>query len=35
LQLLASPVWLDVADGKVLIETTLPRQAVSLLRLEW
>jgi xylan 1,4-beta-xylosidase len=35
LQLLASPVWLDVADGKVTIETAMPRQAVSLLRLEW
>jgi xylan 1,4-beta-xylosidase len=35
LQLLASPVWLDVTDGKVMIETALPRQAVSLLRLEW
>ena len=35
LQLLASPAWLDVDDGKVTIETTLPRQAVSLLRLKW
>jgi xylan 1,4-beta-xylosidase len=35
LQLLASPEWLDVAGGKVTIATALPRQAVSLLRLEW
>jgi xylan 1,4-beta-xylosidase len=35
LQLLASPIWLDVADGKVTIEMAMPRQAVSLLRLEW
>jgi len=35
LQLLTSPEWLDVKDGKATIETTLPRQAVSLLRLSW
>ena len=35
LQLLTSPTWLDVADGTVTIETTLPRQAISLLRLKW
>jgi xylan 1,4-beta-xylosidase len=35
LQLLTSPTWLDVANGKVSIETTLPRQAVSLLRIKW
>ncbi|MGD0482043.1 MAG: beta-xylosidase [Terracidiphilus sp.] len=35
LQLLGSPEWLDVADGKVTIATAVPRQAVSLLRLEW
>jgi xylan 1,4-beta-xylosidase len=35
LQLLTSPVWLDVADGKVTIDTALPRQAVSLLRMQW
>ncbi len=35
LELLTSPIWLDVAAGKLTIETTLPRQAVSLLRLEW
>jgi xylan 1,4-beta-xylosidase len=35
LELLTSPTWLDVHDGKVTIETALPRQAVSLMRLEW
>ena len=35
LQLLTSPVWLDVDDGKVTVKTNLPRQAVSLLRLNW
>ena len=35
LQLLTSPVWLDVDQGRVTVETTLPRQAVSLLRLKW
>ncbi len=35
LQLFASPEWLDAADGKLVINTCLPRQAVSLLRLKW
>ncbi len=35
LELLSSPVWLDVTGGKVTIETSLPRQAVSLLHLKW
>ena len=35
LQLLSSPAWLDVDDGKVTIDSSLPRQAVSLLRLKW
>ena len=35
LQLLTSPVWLDVDKGRATVETTLPRQAVSLLRLKW
>jgi xylan 1,4-beta-xylosidase len=35
LELLTSPQWLDVSDGKVTIDTALPRQAVSLLRLKW
>jgi xylan 1,4-beta-xylosidase len=35
LELLTSPVWLDVHDSKVVIETALPRQAISLLHLQW
>jgi len=35
LELLASPTWLDVDKGRVTIDTSLPRQAVSLLRLKW
>jgi len=35
LELLRSPEWLDVADGKVTIDTDLPRQATSLMRLTW
>jgi xylan 1,4-beta-xylosidase len=35
LQTLTSPEWLDVQDGKVMIESDLPRQAVALLRLSW
>ena len=35
LQLLTSPEWLDVVDGKVNLAMAIPRQAVSLLRLEW
>ena len=35
LELLTSPEWLDVNDGKVTIATALPRQATSLIRLKW
>jgi xylan 1,4-beta-xylosidase len=35
LQLLSSPEWLDVIDGKVTIATPLPRQATSLMHLKW
>ena len=35
LELLSSPQWLDVSDGKVRIRTYLPRQATSLMRLVW
>jgi xylan 1,4-beta-xylosidase len=35
LQLLSSPEWLDVIDGKVTTATTLPRQATSLMHLKW
>jgi xylan 1,4-beta-xylosidase len=35
LELLSSPEWLDVRDGKLKIEANLPRQATSLMRLKW
>jgi xylan 1,4-beta-xylosidase len=35
LQLLTSPVWLDVKDGKVTLPTELLHLAISLLRLSW
>jgi len=35
LELLTSPEWLDVRDSRVMVETILPRQATSLLHLEW
>lgn len=35
LELLSSPAWLDVTGGKLTLETSLPGQAVSLLRFEW
>jgi xylan 1,4-beta-xylosidase len=35
LERLNSPQWLDVLDQKVTIETNLPRQATSLIRLTW
>ena len=35
LELLTSPVWLDVSRGKVTIDTNLPRQATSLMHLKW
>jgi xylan 1,4-beta-xylosidase len=35
LELLNSPEWLDVSDGKVTIGTDLPGQATSLMRLKW
>jgi xylan 1,4-beta-xylosidase len=35
LELLSSPTWLEVSDGKVTIETALPRQATSLMHLKW
>jgi xylan 1,4-beta-xylosidase len=35
LELLDSPQWLEVHDNKVMIETNLPRQATSLMRLTW
>jgi xylan 1,4-beta-xylosidase len=35
LELLTSPKWLTVVDGKVTIATALPRQATSLMHLKW
>jgi xylan 1,4-beta-xylosidase len=35
LELLRSPQWLDVKDAEVTIDTKLPREATSLLRLTW
>jgi xylan 1,4-beta-xylosidase len=35
LELMTSPEWLDVIDGRVTIVTELPRQATSLLHLKW
>ena len=35
LELLTSPEWLDVSGGKVTIDTSMPRQAISLLHLNW
>jgi xylan 1,4-beta-xylosidase len=35
LELLSSPEWLDVSGGKVTIATAVPRQATSLMRLQW
>lgn len=35
LQLLSSPEWMDVVDGRVTVATEMPRQAVSLLRVTW
>ena len=35
LQLLTSPEWLEVVEGRVQLSSTLPRQGVSLLHLTW
>jgi xylan 1,4-beta-xylosidase len=35
LELLTSPEWVEVNGGEVTLEMDLPRQATSLLRLEW
>ncbi len=35
LQLLTSPVWLDVDNGQVTISTDLPHSGISLLHLTW
>lgn len=35
LEPLCSPQWIDLRGGRVTIETSLPRQALSLVRLRW
>jgi xylan 1,4-beta-xylosidase len=35
LELLNSPVWLDVTNGRVSVSTEMPRESVSLLTLSW
>jgi xylan 1,4-beta-xylosidase len=35
LQLLGSPEWEDVKAGKIELTFSLPRQAISLLRISW
>lgn len=35
LEMLTSPEWITVKDGKAVIAMHLPRQAVSLLKLDW
>jgi xylan 1,4-beta-xylosidase len=35
LQLLTSPKWIDVRDGRVIVSTDMPRQGASLLHLKW
>jgi xylan 1,4-beta-xylosidase len=35
LELLTSPQWLDVTDGRITLTTILPSEAVSLLHLTW
>ena len=35
LELLTSPVWLEVKDGSVDLPVDLPRQSISLLHLKW
>jgi xylan 1,4-beta-xylosidase len=35
LELLTSPEWITIKDGKAIIPMFLPRQAVSLIKLDW
>ena len=35
LQLLTSPKWVEVVNGQVQVDTDLPRQGTSLLRVQW
>jgi xylan 1,4-beta-xylosidase len=35
LELLSSPEWVDVVNGKVMLQIAMPRQSISLLKLSW
>jgi xylan 1,4-beta-xylosidase len=35
LQMLTSPIWLDVENGQVQVSTEMPRESISLLHLTW
>jgi xylan 1,4-beta-xylosidase len=35
LQLLTSPTWIDLVDGKLDLATELPRQSISLIKITW
>ena len=35
LELLDSPVWMDTSDGRLTLETAMPRQSISLMKLSW
>jgi len=35
LQLLTSPAWVDIVDGKLNLQTELPRQSISLVKITW
>jgi xylan 1,4-beta-xylosidase len=35
LQLLNSPRWVEVVDGNITIKTVMPRESISLLKLNW
>jgi xylan 1,4-beta-xylosidase len=35
LQLLSSPAWVEMQQGSIKLQFTLPRQGLSLLRLSW
>jgi xylan 1,4-beta-xylosidase len=35
LQLINSPTWVDIVDGKFELQTELPRQSISLIKITW
>ena len=35
LELLTSPEWVSVKDGEAVLEVSMPRQAISLLQVNW